>query len=67
MHGNWHCDNEFIERALIGGYNMSRPYSYYHLNHSKDFMGAKGRPTDFQNFKLISKKILKGLKKYELA
>ncbi len=58
VHGNWHMDNLFLDKARLSGYEVSMPYSYYHLNHSKDCKGAQGRPTNWQEFKPIGKKIL---------
>lgn len=64
VHGNWHLDNEFVDRTRLSGYGISMPYSYYHLNHNQGCKGAEGRPKNWQEFKPISRNILNKIEEF---
>jgi hypothetical protein len=69
LHGNWHLDNEFLSRAKLLGYEVSVPYTHYHLNHEESIINratldTTKKNTDFANFKPINKKIIEELDKY---
>ena len=57
LHGNWHLDNEFIDRVKSLGFEVFYPYSHYHLNHT-DSIYAFQKDKNWQNFRSISKEIL---------
>jgi len=65
-HGSWHLDNLILAKAGLNGYEISSPYSHFHINHINSVVNnevlaereKEGFNTDWQNFKPISKKIL---------
>jgi len=68
-HGNWHMDNEFLDRAKLLGYEISQSYSHYHINHdwsvidgeTRKLKEAQGFSTDWRNYKPINKRILENI------
>lgn len=64
VHGNWHLDNELLERALQKGMKIANVYKHYHINHD-DAIDSPLKNKDWKNFKPISKQTLRRV--YELA
>lgn len=66
VHGSWHLDNLLLSQAQMNGYEVSAPYSHFHINHEQSVTDSKtlsdkksaGFDTDWVNFKPISKNIL---------
>lgn len=57
VHGNWHLDNELVQRAARNGIKAAIVYKHYHINHD-DAINSEKKDKDFRNFKPISKRIL---------
>lgn len=66
MHIDWHMDNLFFDLAKLKGYQTAQSYSHYHIFHDGTIY-APLKNHDWQNAKVIDKKIIGRLKDYVVA
>jgi hypothetical protein len=57
LHIDWGVDNAFFTLAKLKGYEVSQSYSHYHIWHD-DTVYATKKNHDFENAKIINKKII---------